>query len=427
VYPASPGTYATIAESKLIVSFLLQLAVFAATSAFPQAPSPPPQPPPSYRFSSGDSTLNIPVELVANGLVFVRAKINDHPGWFILDNASQGFLVDREYARQISLQTSGTAVSRNDVSDAVQVGIIRDVQISLPRMDLTHRNLVVIDLKSLEPSIGHTVDGIIGSRLFDDFVVAVDYERFLLSIYLPDHYQSGAKETSVPVRLDEHGFQFIDATIALPGIEPIVANFLIDGGANSYADLYKPFSDAHNLPTSAMKLLDDPGSSTGGTTQSRDGRADRITVGPFATQNPPVTFAQGTEGLMAAKDHAGLIGAQFLERFTVVFDNRGKRVLLTPNHNYAEPTKYDQSGLRVHAEGSDFHKFVVGRIIPQSPAAEAGIQPGDVIESIDNHPADKITLTEIRDILCQPKESLAINIMRGDKKVQITLRPRPLI
>jgi PDZ domain-containing protein/aspartyl protease len=406
---------------------LLAVLVAASASAFAQAPASPQQAPPSYRFSSGDATLSIPVELVANGLVFLQAKVNDHPGWFILDNASQGFLVDREYAHQISLQTSGNAMSRNDVSDAVQVGVVRDVQISLPGMDLTHRNLVVIDLKSLEPSIGHTVDGIIGSRLFDDFVVAVDYERRLLSIYLPDKYQPSAKETSVPVRLDEHGFQFIDATIALPDAEPIVANFLIDGGANSYVDLYKPFSDAHHLPPSAMKLLDDPGSSAGGTTQSRDGRAARITVGPFSIENPPVTFAQGTEGLMAAKDHAGLIGAQFLERFNVVFDNRSKRLGLTPNRSPAEPAKYDESGLRIRVEGPGFHKFVVRRIVPQSPAAEAGMEPGDIIESIENHPAEEMTLTEMRNMFCQAKEPLAVKIMRGNKNLQVVLRLRPLI
>ena len=408
--------------------FLLQLAVLAAISRFAQAPAPQPQqPPPSYRFSSGYATLNIPVELIANGLVFVQAKVNDHPGWFILDNASQGFLVDREYARLISLQTSGSAVSRNDVSDAVQVGIIRDVQISLPGMDLTHRNLVVIDLKSLEPALGHTVDGIIGSRLFDDFVVAVDYEHRLLSIYLPDHYKPSPKDTPLPVRLDEHGFQFIDATIVLPGVEPIAANFLIDGGANSYVDLYKPFSDAHHLPPAAMKLLDDPGSSAGGATESRDGRAERITVGSFAIQNPPVTFSQGTEGLMAAKDHAGLIGGQFLERFTVVFDNRSKRLWLTPNHSYADPARYDESGLRIRAEGPGFHKFVVKRIVPQSPAPDAGVEPGDIIESIDGQSAEKITLTEVRDILCLSRDSLPIVITRANKSLSLSLRLRPLI
>jgi hypothetical protein len=391
--------------------FLLQIAVLVATSAFAQAPSPPP----SYRFLSGDAAVNIPVELVANGLVFVHAKVNDHPGWFILDNDTQGFAVDREYAGQIALQTSGSAVARDDTSDAVQVGLIRDVQISLPGLDLTHRVLEAMDLKSLEPSVGHTVDGIIGSRLFDEFVVVIDYERRLVSVYLPNQYQPSPKEASLPVRIDEHGFQFIDATIALPGVEPITSNFLIDGGANTYADIYKPFSDAHHLPPPAMKLLDG------------DGRGDRLTVGPFSVQSPPIAFAQDTQGLMAAKDHAGLIGTEFLERFTVVFDNRGKRLLLTPNRNYGEPADYDRSGLRIHAEGPGFRKLVVGRIVPQSPAAEAGIEPGDIIESIDNHSAEEMTLTEIRNILCQSKESLPVKIMRGNKNLQVTLRLRPLI
>ena len=87
------------------------IALLAVTSAFGQAPS---QPPPSYRFSSGGLALNIPVELVANGLVFVKAKVNGHAGCFILDNGSQGFTIDRDYASKIGLQTSGSARRRRE-------------------------------------------------------------------------------------------------------------------------------------------------------------------------------------------------------------------------------------------------------------------------------------------------------------------------
>ena len=86
------------------------------------------------------------------------------------------------------LQTSGNAPARGGGASAIDAGIIRDVQISLPGFDLTHRVLVAIDLRVLEPSIGHTVDGIIGSRLFDDFVVAVTFDRDWLSVCLPNHY-----------------------------------------------------------------------------------------------------------------------------------------------------------------------------------------------------------------------------------------------
>jgi len=395
-----------------------------ALPAFAQAPS---SAPPSHRFSSGNAAWNIPIEIVANGLIFVRAKVNGHPGWFILDNATQGFVVDRDFARQISLESAGTAVARGGGSDAIQARIAVDVLIALPGLDLTHRRLVVMELKPIEPAVGHEIDGIIGSRLFDDFVVEVDYQRRSVSIRLPAEYRPAAKATEFAVRIDPHGFPFIDATIALPGIDPMSSSFLIDGGANTYADIYKPFADAHRLPPRSMKLLEAPGTSSGGTTQSRDGRADRISVGPYSVQNPPITFAQDTEGLMAVKDQAGLIGAEFLERFTVVFDNPAKRIWLTPNATYAALPDYDQSGLRVHAEGPGFHRFVVGRIVPNSPAAEAGIEPGDVIESLDNASLQGLTLSQLRTMLCRPAARYSLGILRGQRHLPMTLRLRPLL
>jgi Aspartyl protease/PDZ domain len=408
----------------MIPVFRVAIAVLVASSAFGQARS---SLPPSYRFSSGGAALNIPVELIANGLVFVRAKVNGNPGWLILDNGTQGLVLDRDYARRIALHSRGVALTRGGGSNKIVAGVVEDVRISLPGLELTHRNLIAIELKPLEPSIGHEVDGIIGSRLFDDFVVTVDYEHRLVSVYSPRNYRPSQKATAFPVDVDEHGFQFIDATIALPGVEPVTDTFLIDGGANTYADLYKPFSDAHHIPPPTMKLLDEPGTSTAGTTLSRDGRADSIDVGPYSIKNVPITFAEDTEGLMASKHYAGLIGAEFLERFTIAFDNPSKRVWLTPNRNYAEPAEYDESGLRIRAAGPGFHKFVVGRVLAGSPAADAGIEPGDIIESIDNSSADKIALTEIRSMLCRSKARYSIGILRGSRHVRIALRLRPLL
>ena len=382
----------------------------------------PLRPTPSYQFSSDGASLRIPVEVVAGGLVFVQAKVNDHPGWFIVDNGTQGFVVDRDYARRNSLQSSGSAATREVGSDTSQAGIVRDVRISLPGMELTHRNLVVIELKSLEPAVGHEVDGIIGSRLFDDFVVIVDYEHGLLSIYSPKKYRSSGNEKPLSVRVDQHGFQYIDATIALPGAAPVTGSFLIDGGANYYANIYKPFSDAHHIPPSTMKLLDDPGPAA-----SRDGRAERIDVGPYSVKDPPITFAQDVEGLMAAKDYAGLIGAEVLQRFTVVFDNPGKRIWLTPNRSYGDPAAYDESGLRIRAQGPGFHKFAVRRVLPNSPAAEAGIEPGDIIESLDDRSAQQMTLTQLRSMLSRPKARYSVGIMRGNSHLRVALQLRPLL
>jgi hypothetical protein len=406
------------------VGLWVAFTVLVAASGFGQTPA---SPPPSYRFTSGDEAVGIPIEVVVDGLVLVQAKVNGHPGWFILDNASQGFTVDREFARQISLKKGDAATARGGGAETIQAEVIRDVEIGLPGLDLTHRVLIAIDLKAIEPSIGHTVDGIIGSRLFDDFVVAVDFAHRRMSVFPPGPYKPPSEAKPLPVRVDEHGFPFSDATIALPGVEPIVGTFLIDGGANTYADLYKPFSDAHHVPPASMKVLDEPGTSTGGRTESREGRADRVALGSFSVGNAPIMFAGDVEGLMAAKDYAGLVGASFLERFEVVFDHPHKRIWLTPNASYGRPVEYDQSGLRIGAEGPGFHRFVVRRTVLQSPAADAGIERGDIVESIDNRRTEEMTLTEIRTMLRRPRARYSIGILRGDRHLQVALQLRPLI
>jgi len=394
------------------------LATLLTATAFAQTPSPQP----GFQFANGSSSLNIPVEVIANGLVLVQAKVNGNSGWFILDNGTQGFLVDRDFAAQNSLHAAEPAVTQEVGVQAAHAALVRDVTIALPGFTLTHRVLLVTPLKSLEPALGHTIDGIIGTRLFDGFVVAIDYQRQAVSIYAPDAFRPTGKETILPVRIDAHGFQYIDATITLPGAQPVSGSFLVDGGANYYANLYKPFSDAHHLPPPTLKLLANPGDHA-----PKDGRAASIQVGSFSLQSPPITFAQDTEGLMASADYAGLIGAQFWQRFTIVFDNRNKRILLTPNSTYADPAAYDQSGLKLHADPPGFHNFVVGRVLAHSAAADAGIQPGDIIVSINQQPASSLTLSQLRNLLCHPNAHYTLSITRSGKHLTISIRLRPLL
>ena len=105
----------------------------------------------------------------------------------------------------------------------------------------------------------------------------------------------------------------------------------------------------------------------------------------------------------------------------------GKRILLTPNRDYEKPAVYDQSGLRIRAEGPGFHRFVVRRILLQSPAAASGIESGDIIESVDNHSAEELTLTELRRMLCRPNGRYTISIKRENSDRRVTLQLRPLL
>ena len=98
-----------------------------------------------------------------------------------------------------------------------------------------------------------------------------------------------------------------------------------------------------------------------------------------------------------------------------------------PNRSYEDRAEYDESGLRIRAEAPDFHRFIVTRMVPQSAALEAGIEPDDVIESIDDLAAHELTLTELRSMFRRPKALYTIGILRRDKHLRIALRLRPLL
>src|SRR5271169_1749495 len=105
--------------------------IVLATVAMAQTP----RPQPSFEFSSAGSSLCIPAEVVADGLVLMQAAVNGHTGWFILDNASQGFTVDTEYAKRTSLDVTDRASARGGGASAIDAGVVHDVRISLKGLD----------------------------------------------------------------------------------------------------------------------------------------------------------------------------------------------------------------------------------------------------------------------------------------------------
>jgi S1-C subfamily serine protease len=70
---------------------------------------------------------------------------------------------------------------------------------------------------------------------------------------------------------------------------------------------------------------------------------------------------------------------------------------------------------------------VVSRVLPESPAKDAGIEVGEVIESIDNAAAQKITVSELRSMLCHPGRDHAVGILSENRHLQVTIRLRALI
>jgi membrane-associated protease RseP (regulator of RpoE activity) len=157
------------------------------------------------------------------------------------------------------------------------------------------------------------------------------------------------------------------------------------------------------------------------------GRIEKAAVGDLQIQQPVIAVSEITKGSLGSSDFAGILGADFLSRLRVILDYPNSRMRLIPTEHLFHRPNYDMSGLVVFEKPPDFQVFQVMFVIDASPAAEAGIRAGDVIEEIDGCSATDWTLAEFRH-LCRTRESrISLAIRRGRKRWRCQILTRPLI
>jgi hypothetical protein len=117
----------------------------------------------------------------------------------------------------------------------------------------------------------------------------------------------------------------------------ITGNFLIDSGATTPLWLTKAFSDAYPEFLLAQETVEVPNVvAVGGELSARLGRVPAIRLGGFVVSRPLTQFSQNTSGILATTDLAGIIGAQMLLRFTIIFDYPRGEMILEPNEHFAD-------------------------------------------------------------------------------------------
>jgi C-terminal processing protease CtpA/Prc len=91
----------------------------------------------------------------------------------------------------------------------------------------------------------------------------------------------------------------------------------------------------------------------------------------------------------------GNVGYELLKRFAMVVDYPHQRLLLRPNVRFRDPFEHDMCGIELLAAGPNFRRFIVLRVMPNSPAEAAGLREDDELLSINFMPADAYSLTQL--------------------------------
>ena len=379
-------------------------------------------------FERGDSIEVRGVEIF-DRIIYLPVSINGlDPLPFVLDTGDgQLTALDAQVALSMGLQSTIIGEGHGAGDEVVQFGLTDSTTISIAGISFPDRPLLTIPLKRMEPHWGRRKDGLVGGDLLSALVTRIDYEGGRLFFHDPASYEHGGSGEKIPVTV-ENNYIFVEAKVFLYGSEePVDATFLVDTGVR-ISIFNGPFSRKHDLAAqSPGTLFGVTGYGLSGVSSGTVGRVRGIGIGSFFVDAPVVTFSADTVGVLSGDNFSGIIGADILSRFGVIFDYGRSLMVLEKNGSFGDPSEFDMCGIRFVMEGENFDLFKVFSIFKGSPADIAGIAAGDIVRAIDGREAGTYTKESLRDYLQRDGESVLFRVERGGEARDVKIRLKRMV
>jgi len=403
-----------ILSGALIFGFAARRAPHASVTAAsaPQSVSP-------VHFTAGGNAAEIPAKFVGN-LVFLPVRVNDgKPSLFELDSTAQASSIDPGRAAEVSLSADNSAPGADGASGQT----VRNVLIALPGVDVPLASIALFAPKDFGAIVGRPYEGTLGGDFLNRVVVEIDYGRETVRLYDASSFHYDGKGSVLPVTF-AGGMPLIRAKFTGPRGKSVDADFIVNTALDSGVVVSNHFAEVHHLFSTHMPTASSSDPELDGGASEALARMKEFQIGRFIVQDAIADFPQMEIAAAGNAEIGGAIGGAMLRRYVVTFDFPHQQMIFTPSSRFRLFDQEDKSGLTLIAGGADLKRFEVQQVQPGSPAAQAGIQKGDVIAGIDNEPGADMTLASVRELFRLIPHKYKLLIQRGDQTLDVTMEMR---
>ncbi|MES2935421.1 MAG: aspartyl protease family protein [Pseudomonadota bacterium] len=350
---------------------------------------------------------------VKRGHASVEVVIHGQKFKFLLDSGASENGISVAAAEKLGLPRSTRTVSGYGAAGTYNAHWIEITEIQVGSARLPRQGAIVI------PSLGETTpyDGLLGAPFFNAFIVQMDYEKQKMSLHSKASFTPDRGADAIPIRLLNGKSPLVNASAA-----GIAGWYQIDTGAGGIAlTMFTPVVDKYALRSLlAPSVRMATGIGVGGVLTEGDVvRIPELRIGPYQFSQVIAELSLATDGLFAhpPEPMLGNLGAEIFRRFTVTFDYANSVMYLQPNNAFTQRFDPPRSGLVAPlAQG----KMTVIQVVPMSPAAQANIQVGDVINAIDMEGQSYQTPELMSDVLRGVAGvSLSLHLQSSDGKKRI--------
>jgi len=243
---------------------------------------------------------------------------------FLFDTGASINVVDDAVARSAGVIGTGSRTMTGGGQGTVEATFVESLTLDAGIVKWDRQRAAILPLGY--PDRKHYA-GFIGAPILMRYVVQFDFAAHVMRLIDPRAYTPPATAVLVPFEL-QADLPVVRATVDA-GTGPVEARLMVDTGASAFADLNRPFVDAHRL----VEAMPDAAASArpagiGGTAPFVYGTGKRLVLGGMRFEQPRLGLSRATLGSSSRSERDGIIGNALLARFVATFDYQRRALVL---------------------------------------------------------------------------------------------------
>jgi predicted aspartyl protease len=346
---------------------------------------------------------------------FIKVRLSQDTALytFIFDTGAGETVIDKTAAMALGLNFT-VKKSVEGAGGNSDLAAAFDKSVHFNSLLLNHVNFY---LSELPVQNGVQLNGIIGYDLLKDFACYINYEKSRLEIYAPNAKISLKNGKEQDFKLVEN-IPVFPLRFTTDEGNQLTGDFFFDTGAGLGVSINAPYVQTNSLTAAFKKKVRTESTGVGTSFSQYSLTFPKIEFAGFQLKEVPANLSLAESGATARKVPDGILGNDVIHRFNVLLNYKARRAMLSPNQFFNSMFKYDYTGLVIKFKTGG---FIITKIIESSPAANAGLQAGDKILSVND--TQYSDLKALRQILNDPGTTLTLKIERDQKEQIVVLRP----
>lgn len=361
-----------------------------------------------------------PFQVFSGGVMVVKAQLEGIKDTFnfILDTGSGGISLDSATCSHYNIPTKLTDTTITGIGGIKKVPFVFDKTLHFPGLSVPRLNFHVNDYEVLTSVYGERIDGIIGYSFLSRFIVHIDFDNHMMSVYSPGKYRYPERGVTLkPV--------FTSLPILYMGLKDrkrLNYNFYFDTGAGLCFLLSEQFARDSAILLSKRKPLTTQAEGMLGRLEMRLTVIKEVKMGPYRFHNVPTYLYDDKYNVTSYPFSGGLIGNELLRRFNMVINYPEREIHISPNRSINEPFDYSYTGLGMYYIDG---KIIIMDVIRRSPAELAGLKVDDEVVSVGN--SLSFNIQQYKNILQVPNQRIKIIVRRNNQLVELYIRTKSIL